>query len=192
MCKQDGDRKRRHFGTVGKFNRLALIFYARATEKFCYMVGLASYLDLTCFVPSCSKCTGVTKKEPAPADRFGSVYLSEKLQPKKKKKNAQADWRVMFTGTLSCTHNTLFERAQLSAQQPKYIGSLMKAAELRKKEYERRIERQIQKEREKEGNEFGDKEAFVTSSYKKKLLEKQEERERRQKELEDVHRRELN
>ncbi|XP_067138438.1 nuclear speckle splicing regulatory protein 1-like [Centruroides vittatus] len=73
-------------------------------------------------------------------------------------------------------------------RKPKYIGSLMKAAELRKKEYERRIERQIQKEREKEGNEFEDKEAFVTSSYKKKLLEKQEEeeRERRQKELEGI------
>lgn len=72
-------------------------------------------------------------------------------------------------------------------RKPKYIGSLMKTAEIRKKEYERRIERQIQKEREKEGNEFEDKEAFVTSSYKKKLLERQEEeeRERRQKELEE-------
>lgn len=72
-------------------------------------------------------------------------------------------------------------------RKPKYIGSLMKAAEIRKKEYERRIERQIQKEREKEGNEFENKEAFVTSSYKKKLLERQEEeeRERRQKELEE-------
>jgi len=44
-------------------------------------------------------------------------------------------------------------------------------AEKRKIEYERRNERLIQKEREAEGDEFHDKEAFVTSSYKKKLEE---------------------
>lgn len=47
----------------------------------------------------------------------------------------------------------------------------MVQAEKRKIEYERRNERLIQKEREQEGDEFNDKEAFVTSSYKKKLEE---------------------
>lgn len=47
----------------------------------------------------------------------------------------------------------------------------MVQAEKRKLEYERRNERIIQKEREQEGDEFRDKEAFVTSSYKKKLEE---------------------
>lgn len=55
--------------------------------------------------------------------------------------------------------------------QPRYIQSLLVQAEKRKIEYERRNERLIQKERETEGNEFKDKEAFVTSSYKKKLEE---------------------
>ena len=66
--------------------------------------------------------------------------------------------------------------------QPKYITSLLKMAEVRKREEERRVERKVQKEREEEGNQFADKEAFVTSAYKKKMLEQQalEEKERRE------------
>ena len=64
----------------------------------------------------------------------------------------------------------------------RYIETLLKAADKRKKEYERRVDRKIQIEREKEGDEFKDKEAFVTSSYKKKLQEKEEEEERERRE----------
>ncbi|XP_051491647.1 nuclear speckle splicing regulatory protein 1 [Apus apus] len=63
-------------------------------------------------------------------------------------------------------------------KKPKYIQNILKAAEIRKKEQERRMERKIQKEREMEGGEFADKEAFVTSAYKKKLQERAEEEER--------------
>lgn len=47
---------------------------------------------------------------------------------------------------------------------------------------------QIQKEREKEGDEFADKEIFVTSAYKKKLeeLRKEEEREKYEEYLESI------
>jgi coiled-coil domain-containing protein 55 len=64
--------------------------------------------------------------------------------------------------------------------QPKYIENLLKTAEKRKMENERRVERQVQKEREEEGLEFKDKEEFVTSAYRAKLEEfrLQEERER--------------
>lgn len=41
---------------------------------------------------------------------------------------------------------------------------------------------QVQKEREKEGDEFADKEVFVTSAYKKKLEEMREEEEREKRE----------
>ncbi|XP_023237925.1 uncharacterized protein LOC111636818 [Centruroides sculpturatus] len=59
------------------------------------------------------------RKEPAPADRFGFVYRCEKLQQKKKmrRRTGGSVWRAVCTGTLSCTHNTFFERAQLSAQE---------------------------------------------------------------------------
>ncbi|XP_038151741.1 nuclear speckle splicing regulatory protein 1 [Cyprinodon tularosa] len=71
-------------------------------------------------------------------------------------------------------------------KRPKYIHQLMKAVEDRKKEQERRDERKIQKEREAEGEKFADKDAYVTSAYKKKLEEQKEEaeREKRQAEIE--------
>ncbi|XP_078536148.1 nuclear speckle splicing regulatory protein 1 isoform X2 [Lissotriton helveticus] len=67
-------------------------------------------------------------------------------------------------------------------KKPKYIQSLMQAVEVRKKEQEKRMEKKIQKEREAEGAEFEDKEAFVTSTYKKKLEERaqQEDQEKRE------------
>ena len=70
--------------------------------------------------------------------------------------------------------------------QAKYIGALLKTAQARKREQERRVERQVQKEREEEGGEFADKEEFVTGAYKKKLIEMQEEEEaeRRKEQLE--------
>lgn len=44
------------------------------------------------------------------------------------------------------------------------------------------MEKKIQKEREMEGDAFDDKEAFVTSAYKKKLQERAEEEEREKRE----------
>ncbi|XP_039252134.2 uncharacterized protein LOC120329550 [Styela clava] len=61
------------------------------------------------------------------------------------------------------------------ARKPKYISNLLKTAEKRVKERERREERKIQKERENEGDEFEDKEEFVTSAYKLKMQERQKE-----------------
>ncbi|XP_073421530.1 nuclear speckle splicing regulatory protein 1 isoform X2 [Dendrobates tinctorius] len=67
-------------------------------------------------------------------------------------------------------------------RKPKYIQNILKAVEHRKKELEKRMEKKIQKEREMEGEEFQDKEAFVTTAYKKKLQEKAEEEERERRE----------
>lgn len=44
------------------------------------------------------------------------------------------------------------------------------------------MEKKIQKEREMEGGAFDDKEAFVTSAYKRKLQERAEEEEREKRE----------
>lgn len=73
-------------------------------------------------------------------------------------------------------------------KKPKYIQKLMVAAEKRKIENERRIERQVQKEREAEGEEFKDKETFVTAAYKKKLEEfaKLDAEQKRQDMLEEI------
>lgn len=71
---------------------------------------------------------------------------------------------------------------------PRYMENLMKSAESRKREKERREEKKIQKEREAEGDLFGDKDSFVTSAYKQKLIELQEaeEREAREKKSEEL------
>ncbi|XP_028156100.1 nuclear speckle splicing regulatory protein 1 [Ostrinia furnacalis] len=73
-------------------------------------------------------------------------------------------------------------------KKPRYIENLLKSANKRKIENERRIERQIQKERESEGDQFADKEVFVTSAYKKKLEEMslEEEKEKREEYLESI------
>lgn len=65
-------------------------------------------------------------------------------------------------------------------KKPKYIENLLRTAELRKVELERRTERKVQKERETEGDQFNDKESFVTPAYRAKLaeLKKLEEEER--------------
>jgi len=49
--------------------------------------------------------------------------------------------------------------------QPKYIGALMEMAAERKRDQERVMIRKLQREREKEGDEFKDKEQFVTAAY---------------------------
>jgi len=73
-------------------------------------------------------------------------------------------------------------------RKPKYVANLLKAADDRQKEFERRVERQVQKEREAEGDQFADKEKFVTSAYRKKMEEiaKQEEEEKRTAQIEAV------
>ncbi|XP_046385674.1 nuclear speckle splicing regulatory protein 1-like [Ischnura elegans] len=73
-------------------------------------------------------------------------------------------------------------------RKPKYIQTLLATAERRKREQERRTERKVQKEREAEGEEFKDKESFVTSAYRKKLEEFQamDEQERLQDKIEEL------
>ncbi|XP_049794129.1 nuclear speckle splicing regulatory protein 1 [Schistocerca nitens] len=73
-------------------------------------------------------------------------------------------------------------------KKPKYIQSLLKQAERRKKEQERRYEREVQREREAEGEQFKDKESFVTAAYRAKLEEfrKMDEQEKHMEHLEAI------
>nr|CAG4641184.1 EOG090X0D2W [Eulimnadia texana] len=73
-------------------------------------------------------------------------------------------------------------------KKPKYIANLLRCAEQRKVENERRVERKVQKEREAEGDTFKDKEAFVTPAYRAKLaeLKKAEEEEKRKEQMEAI------
>ncbi|KAF9521121.1 hypothetical protein BS47DRAFT_1378504 [Hydnum rufescens UP504] len=71
-------------------------------------------------------------------------------------------------------------------RKPKYIGALLTTAATRKLDYIRAEEKLIQREREMEGNEFADKEKFVTQAYKDQMAEvrRAEEEEKKREELE--------
>ena len=70
-------------------------------------------------------------------------------------------------------------------REPKYMQALLAAAAERNKEHDRRLERKVQREREEEGGQFAGKEAFVTSAYKKKMQELQEQ-EMREKQMDKI------
>ncbi|KAI0273757.1 coiled-coil domain-containing protein 55-domain containing protein [Gloeopeniophorella convolvens] len=71
-------------------------------------------------------------------------------------------------------------------RKPKYISGLLTSAATRRLDHLRAEEKMIQREREAEGDEFRDKEAFVTQAYKDQMAEvrKAEEEERKREELE--------
>ena len=73
-------------------------------------------------------------------------------------------------------------------RKPKYISKLLKQAEIRNQDEERRKERKVQKEREEEGDEFADKEKFVTSAYRKKMeeMQKLDEEEKKKEAMEEM------
>lgn len=52
----------------------------------------------------------------------------------------------------------------MSSIQARYVEGLIEMAEIRKRDRLRAEEKKVEREREEEGDEFGDKETFVTSS----------------------------
>lgn len=78
-------------------------------------------------------------------------------------------------------------------RKPKYINNLLDAAERRKKDQQVAMEKKLQREREEEGDEFADKEKFVTGAYKEQQEENKrlEEEERRKAEEEAAKKKRL-
>ncbi|KAF9932356.1 hypothetical protein FBU30_008336 [Linnemannia zychae] len=76
-------------------------------------------------------------------------------------------------------------RKQESAERkPKYIHALLEAAETRKRDRQIADEKRIEREREREGEEFKDKEQFITPAYKaqKEAMRLAEEEDRKKEE----------
>ncbi|KAL6234999.1 coiled-coil domain-containing protein 55-domain containing protein [Aspergillus navahoensis] len=74
---------------------------------------------------------------------------------------------------------------------PRYMTSLLRSAEIRKRDQLRARDRMLAKEREAEGDEFDDKEKFVTSAYKaqQEELRRVEEEEKKREQEEEERRR---
>ncbi|KAI9927660.1 hypothetical protein ASPWEDRAFT_677357 [Aspergillus wentii DTO 134E9] len=74
------------------------------------------------------------------------------------------------------------------AEVPKYMTALLRSAEVRKRDQLRARDRLLAKEREAEGDEFADKEKFVTAAYKaqqeelRRIEQEEEEREKMEEE----------
>lgn len=80
-----------------------------------------------------------------------------------------------------------------ASEGPRYMGSLLRSAEVRKRDQLRARDRMLAKEREAEGDEFADKEKFVTSAYKTQQEELRKiEEEEAQREKEEEERRKKN
>ncbi|KAG0369342.1 hypothetical protein BGZ54_010230 [Gamsiella multidivaricata] len=76
-------------------------------------------------------------------------------------------------------------RKQDSAdRKPKYVAALLQAAETRKRDRLLAEERRLEREREKEGEEFKDKDMFITPAYKaqKEAMRLEEEADRKREE----------
>lgn len=78
-------------------------------------------------------------------------------------------------------------------RKPKYINNLLDAAARRKQDQQVAREKFLQKERENEGEEFADKEKFVTGAYKEQQEETRrlEEEEKRKAEEEEKRKRQM-
>lgn len=82
-------------------------------------------------------------------------------------------------------------RQEAIERKPKYINNLLDAAARRKQDQQVAREKFLQKEREAEGDEFADKEKFVTSAYKEQQEETRrlEEEEKRKAEEDEKRKR---
>ena len=103
-----------------------------------------------------------------------------KTHTKESREVCQSQWLIsLTTGTVAVMCVPTY-----SILQPRYIGALMKAAEERKREQDIMFERKVQKERELEGDMFADKEAFMTSAYKREMIARVEMEQRLRREAE--------
>jgi len=94
--------------------------------------------------------------------------------------------------TLSSSSSSTVTTAS-EPKKPKYMSQLLAASEVRKRDAVRAKEKMLAKEREAEGDEFADKEKFVTAAYKRQqaaMREAEVEEARREKQAEERRARE--
>lgn len=147
--------------------------------------------------PSNSKpiVPAIRPSKPPKISQFGD--LSAKHTAKKYSKDAQEIDPKIYD--YDAVYDSLHAKSASSTstadieKKPKYMGNLIAAAEVRKRDQLRAKEKMLAKEREAEGDEFADKEKFVTGAYKRQQEEMrrlEEEEARKEKDAEERKRRE--
>lgn len=121
-----------------------------------------------------------------------SALRSAKLQDEKASEIDQSiyDYDAAYDTFHATTKSGSTKDRSGSDSGPKYMTSLLKSADVRKRDQLRAKEKQLQREREKEGDEFKDTEKFVTGAYKKQQEEvRRLEEEEARKEADEEERR---
>ena len=135
--------------------------------------------------------------KPPKISQYGD--LSTNHTTKKHSKNAQEidpsiyDYDAAYDSIHATPTTTASDAKADIEKKPKYMTNLMAAAEVRKRDQLRAKEKMLAAEREAEGDEFADKEKFVTGAYKRQQEEMrrlEEEEKIKEKEAEERKRRE--
>ncbi|KAI5291549.1 hypothetical protein KEM54_003731 [Ascosphaera aggregata] len=159
-------------------------------------IEITTFGSVTGDEPSAAPAQKQPRTEPARARKpdipssKGYVNLSSLRSSKKYAEEAQEldpsvyDYDAVYDSLHAAPED---EKKKTSSEGPKYIKALLRSAEVRKRDQLRARERMLQREREAEGDEYADKEKFVTSAYKAqqeeaRRLEEEEEKRAREEE----------
>ena len=131
---------------------------------------------------------GKSKNKALPQNNF--TNLSALHSSKKHTKDAETvDPNIYaYDDVYDSLHAPTKKASTESKTEPKYMTSLLDSAKTRERDRLRAKDKQLAREREAEGDEFADKEKFVTDAYKKqqeevrRIEEEEEKREREEQE----------
>ncbi|KAJ5770583.1 uncharacterized protein N7511_002634 [Penicillium nucicola] len=136
---------------------------------------------------------GLNQAKPKQVSGAGNEYTNLSALHSSKKHAKEAEELDPSIYSYDAVYESLHSKPSKAATEtksdvPKYMKNLLESAEIRKRVQLRARDRQLAKEREAEGDEFADKEKFVTSAYKaqqEEMRKVEEEEARREKEEEE-------
>lgn len=142
-----------------------------------------------------SKKTSTNQKTKPSISVYGDLSSSHASSKRAKEATAIDPSVYDYDAAYDSLHATSAKKkaaqaADAAARKPRYMTNLLAAAEVRKRDQLRAKEKMLAKEREAEGDEFADKEKFVTGAYKAQQEEvRRLEEEERLREEEEQRRR---
>ena len=105
-------------------------------------------------------------KNGAPPQRYTNLSALHTAKKHTEEANAVDSTMYDYDAVYDSFHASKKQSEDSKTSVPRYMTNLLKSAEVRKRDQLRAKERLLQKEREAEGDEFADKEKFVTGAYK--------------------------
>lgn len=132
------------------------------------------------------------KPKPKEDDPTNVAYSASAAEAKKRAQEAlEADATIYdYDAAYDAIHaqdaaKAAADREDAVQRKPKYMDALFESAEQRKKDQLRARDKLLQREREAEGDEYADKEKFVTGAYKAQQEETRKAEEEEKKRLEE-------